>query len=97
MEVHSQLHSPLALSLERDSGTHWMGDFVFCRVGLDAVEKKILCPCQRSNPHSSVVEFIVTILTEFPCYNAPLSSPARIAGIAFADPMLGTTELMCTL
>jgi hypothetical protein len=39
---------------ERAPGTHWIGDWVGLRAGLDAVVKrKILSPCWNSNPRSS--------------------------------------------
>jgi hypothetical protein len=52
MEVNEQLHAPAALlSGERSLGTHWIGGWVGPRAGLDTVVKrKILSPCQESNP-----------------------------------------------
>jgi hypothetical protein len=39
---------------ERALGTHWIGDWMGLRVGLDAVVKiKITSPCRDSNPRSS--------------------------------------------
>jgi hypothetical protein len=36
---------------ERAPGTHWEGDWMGPRTGLDAVEKrKTFCPCRGSNP-----------------------------------------------
>jgi hypothetical protein len=35
---------------ERTSGTHWIGDWVGARAGLDAVKRKISCLCRESNP-----------------------------------------------
>jgi hypothetical protein len=35
------------------AGTHWAGDWVDPRIGLDAVEKRIFCLCRKSNPGSS--------------------------------------------
>jgi hypothetical protein len=36
---------------ERTPGTHWIGDWVGPRAGLDAeTRRKILCLCRESNP-----------------------------------------------
>jgi len=43
MEMSGQLHAPAALTLKRNFGTHFIGDWVGTRVGLDAVAKR-KCP-----------------------------------------------------
>jgi hypothetical protein len=49
---------------ERAPVSHWIGDLVSPRVGLDAVNKrKIPCPCRDSNP-GLPSRNLVTILTE---------------------------------
>jgi hypothetical protein len=55
MDVSSQLHVPAALPSEKEPpGTNWTGGWVDTRVGVEAVVKrKILSPCQDSNPRSS--------------------------------------------
>jgi len=40
MEMSVQLHAPVALRLGKDYGTRWIGGWVGCRAGLDAVAKK---------------------------------------------------------
>jgi hypothetical protein len=34
----------------RAAGTHWMGDWVMLRTGLDAVQKRKVVHCRESNP-----------------------------------------------
>jgi hypothetical protein len=42
---------------ERAPGTHWMGGWVGTRAALDVVVKrKILSPCQESNPRTLIVQ-----------------------------------------
>jgi hypothetical protein len=52
MEVSGQLHAPAHFTpRERTPGTHWIGDWVGTKAGLDAVMKrKIPSPCRDSNP-----------------------------------------------
>jgi hypothetical protein len=52
MEVSGHLHAPAALPpMERATGTHWMGDWVGPRAGLDTVSKrKVPSPRRESNP-----------------------------------------------
>jgi hypothetical protein len=45
------------------TGTRCVGGWVGPRAGLDAVERRIIsCPCQKSNPGSSVVQPVVQSL-----------------------------------
>jgi hypothetical protein len=55
MEVSGRLQAPTPLPSEKTAtGTHWIGDWLGPRAGLDAVEKrKISCPCRDSNPSRS--------------------------------------------
>jgi hypothetical protein len=41
---------------ERTPGTHWIGGWVCPRAGLNAVKRRIFCPCWESNPNSSAVQ-----------------------------------------
>jgi hypothetical protein len=50
MEVNGQLHAPAALSRIKITGVHWIGGWVGPRAGLDALEKKEICPFRESNP-----------------------------------------------
>jgi hypothetical protein len=53
MEVSGQRNAPAMLyPWEWTPGTHWIGGWVGPRAGLDAgAGRKILCPCQGSNPN----------------------------------------------
>jgi hypothetical protein len=52
--VTGQRHVPAALYLREWS--HWIGDWVGLRPGLDIEDReKILCPCRGSKPWSSSV------------------------------------------
>jgi hypothetical protein len=55
MEVSGQLHAAESLlPKKRATDTHWIGDWVDSRAGLDAVfKRKIPNPCQDSNFKSS--------------------------------------------
>jgi len=44
MEVSGQLRAPAALLPGKCLGTHWIGDWVILRAGLDAVAKKKSLP-----------------------------------------------------
>jgi hypothetical protein len=46
----SASHPGRFTSGERAPGAHWIGGRVGPRVGLDAVKRKIYCPCRESNP-----------------------------------------------
>jgi hypothetical protein len=35
---------------EKVPGSHWIGDWVGSRAGVDAMEKRKSCPCRKSNP-----------------------------------------------
>jgi len=50
---------------ERDPDTQWIGGWGGPRVGLDAVaKKKILCPCQESNPVVQTINYEVYCSTK---------------------------------
>jgi hypothetical protein len=51
MEVGDQLHAAVALFLDRYPGTHWTGDWVVSRAGLD----EILDPTRTRNANLSIV------------------------------------------
>jgi hypothetical protein len=64
MQVSDQLHVPVALPPGRAPGTHWIGDWVGLKAGLDAVEKrKISCACQESNPNYLAVQPVASHYT----------------------------------
>jgi hypothetical protein len=65
MEVSGQLHVPSRFtSREGALGTHWIGDSVDPRVGLDAMAKrKNPCPCGEPSP-GRLARGLVTVLTE---------------------------------
>jgi hypothetical protein len=48
---------------ERASATHWVGDWVDPRVGLDAVAKRIPALCRKLNP-GHPVRSIVSLVTD---------------------------------
>jgi hypothetical protein len=51
---------------ERDSDTHWIGDWVCPRAGLEAVVKrKISSPCQDSNPDHLIVRPVASRYTDW--------------------------------
>jgi hypothetical protein len=51
MEVSGQLHAPTALPPGKNPNTHWIGDWVSPRAGLETMVKiKIPSPRQDSNP-----------------------------------------------
>jgi hypothetical protein len=69
---------------ERIPGTHWIGDWVGPRAGLDAeARRKIFCPCRGSNPdrpahiqtlyclsyRGSLVLMVLFVKTEFTAGN----------------------------
>jgi len=60
MEVTGQLHAPSALSPYTAPGSHWIGDWVGARAGLEAVAKEN-CPCREYNP-GRPAPILVTIL-----------------------------------
>jgi hypothetical protein len=46
-------HSGRFTPRESSPGTHWIGGWVGCRAGLDAMNKEeISCPCWELNPDS---------------------------------------------
>jgi hypothetical protein len=46
MEVSGQLHAPAALHPGKEPGTHWMGDLVNPRAGVDDMERRKILPLQ---------------------------------------------------
>jgi len=49
------------------SGTHWIGDWMGARAGLDVVTKtNIPFPCRETNPDRPVPS-LAAVLTELPC------------------------------
>jgi len=66
MEVGGQLHTPSALAAGKEPGTHWIGDWVGPRAGLDAMQNgkfpSLLWVIEL--PSSSLLP--VPILTELP-------------------------------
>jgi hypothetical protein len=65
MGVSGQRHAPAALYPRgKDPGTHWIGDWVGLRAGLDAgARRKILCPCRGSNLDHPIVQPVVRFYT----------------------------------
>jgi hypothetical protein len=51
MELSAELHVPVALPQgHKAPGTHWVGDWVGTRAGLDVAEKIKILHCRESNP-----------------------------------------------
>jgi hypothetical protein len=50
MEVSGQFHAPAALPLGKDSGAHWIGDWVGIGNGLDGVMRRIAAPAGIRTP-----------------------------------------------
>jgi hypothetical protein len=51
------------------NGTHWIGDWVGPRVGLDVVEKRKILPCRESNPAHSPSLYRLSYPDSFMVYN----------------------------
>jgi hypothetical protein len=57
MEARGQVHAPATLLMGKKIGTHWLGDWVGTKVGLDVLEKKEIPYCWRDlNPGPSSLQ-----------------------------------------
>jgi hypothetical protein len=67
MGVSGQRHAPAALyPREKDPGTHWTGDCVGPRAGLDTeVGGKVSCLCGGSNLDRPVVQSVARHYTDW--------------------------------
>jgi hypothetical protein len=51
MEGSVQFQAPVTLPIEKEPGTHWIGNWIGPISGLDVLKKrKISCPYRESNP-----------------------------------------------